>query len=193
MEKKRTKWGKKLVVFLTISFIIVSIFIYTNAQNEIDKNALITYGFLKKQVDTLTTYIDTNIKRIESKINSITNKTNELNNRINNIESNLNNLNNIPQVTSTFKSTKGKYELIKVKKGQIIIFDNSTQFILRSGVALSILPPQTALIDVTSAKDIVNGQNIQRNHLIIVVKDDGRGFKANEDVWCYINGGYKLK
>lgn len=217
MEKERKRWfkkGIKIIAGLSASLILsVGIFIFANSQ-KIDSNALITYGFFKKQVDQLTAYIDTKIKSLDDKINkavsqptsnSDLNKLKQdvdqlkqdvslLKNQVSSLDQKITNLSKGTKVQSQkgFIFTKG-YEIIKVSKGKTILFSASSEFILRTGRATSVVPKSASIIDLSVSKDIGNAQNIAANHLLLVVKDDGRGFRALEDVWVIVNGGYKIK
>jgi len=196
LEKKRKQWNKKLLI-LGVIFILLTItaIVYAD-QNEIDKNALITYGYFKKQIDTLKDYIDQNIKKIEFNISAILNKVNELDNQVKNNQKDIESLKSSvqnPFIPKDFKNTNGVYEYVKVKKGQTIIFGHSSEFILRSGKAFSVLPQNAVLIDLTDGKDIVKNKEILKNHLILVVYNDGRGFFAVEDATCFVKGSYKIK
>jgi len=191
----------------------ISAFIF--ASQNIDSNALITYGYFKKQIDSLTSYIDSKIKSLDDKINKLgssqstsngdftkleedlrktNSELNQLKDRVSLLEKRISNISsgNQNQTKKDYVVTKG-YEVIKVAKGKTIIFDSSSEFILRTGKALSIVPKSASIIDLSTSKDISNAQSIPANHLLLVIRDDGRGFKAIEDVWVIVNGGYKIR
>ncbi|WP_039766890.1 hypothetical protein [Caldicellulosiruptor sp. F32] len=215
MEKERRRWYKKGINVIVIAIVVIVLgagVIFASSQS-IDNNALITYGFFKKQLDQLKTYIDSKINELDSKISKASN-TSQNSTDVIQLQKQLSNLNleveklrkqvsdleaklkvqaqGQGQAKSEFALTKG-YEIVKVPKGKVIVFDASTEFILRVGKATATVPKGASLIDLTAAKDIGNNQQISKNHLVLIVKNDGRGFKAIDDVWVIVNGGYKIK
>jgi hypothetical protein len=85
-----------------------------------------------------------------------------------------------------------KYQVICVKAKDSLICGNSTEFILRSGKALSKTTKQGGISDVTSGKDLKSDETVPLNHLIIVPRDDGRGLKAQTDCYVMIKGSYEI-
>ncbi|WAM32285.1 coiled-coil domain-containing protein [Caldicellulosiruptor naganoensis] len=215
MEKERRRWYKKGLNLTIVAIVLLAIgsgVIFASNQS-IDKDALITYGFFKKQIDQLESYINSRINELNTKINKVSNTTSnnaevaqlqkqlstltleleKLKKQVSDLETKIKGQNQAQgQSKSGFTSTKG-YEVIKLPKGKVIVFDASTEFIVRVGKAISIVPKGTSIIDLTAAKDIGNGVQLPANHLLLVVKGDGRGFKAVNDVWVIVNGGYKIK
>lgn len=186
--------------------------IFASSQS-IDSSALVTYGFLKKQVDQLKAYIDNKINELDKKIKD-TNVSSEQAQDISKLQSQLANLSSeieklklqttqldakLKNISSSsgvkkgdFIYTKG-YEVIKVPKGKTILFDASTEFVVRVGKAATYMPKGATIIDLTSAKDVGANQQLLFNHFYLVARSDGRGFKALDDVWVIVNGGYKIK
>ena len=83
------------------------------------------------------------------------------------------------------------YTPVNIKEGKIIIADEGTVIILRSGIAKAHVPGENGISDVTSGKDIYNGENIGQNHLLIVPRSDGRGLVASTECWLLVKGGYE--
>lgn len=84
------------------------------------------------------------------------------------------------------------YELVNVPKGQHFIGQQSTEFILRGGKGLVISAAGGGLQDVTDGVDLSGGQDVPRNHLLIVPREDGRGLIAETDVIIMVKGGYTV-
>ncbi len=215
MEKERRRRFKKGINFLVLVLVagVLSIGVIFASSQSIDSSALVTYGFLKKQVDQLKAYIDNKINELDKKIKD-TNVSSEQAQDISKLQSQLANLSSeieklklqtaqfdakLKNISSSsgvkkgdFIYTKG-YEVIKVPKGKTILFDASTEFVVRVGKAATIVPKGATIIDLTSAKDVGANQQLLFNHFYLVARSDGRGFKALDDVWVIINGGYKIK
>jgi len=83
------------------------------------------------------------------------------------------------------------FEAIYVPAGRSLIADAGVEFILRSGNATALSGPD-GMVDATGGRDIVNGQAIPANHLLLVPRTDGRGFRANSGVWVMIKGSYVI-
>ncbi|ADQ40323.1 hypothetical protein Calkr_0800 [Caldicellulosiruptor acetigenus I77R1B] len=215
MEKERRRRFKKGINFLVLVLVagVLSIGVIFASSQSIDSSALVTYGFLKKQVDQLKAYIDNKINELDKKIKD-TNVSSEQAQDISKLQSQLANLSSeieklklqtaqfdakLKNISSSsgvkkgdFIYTKG-YEVIKVPKGKTILFDASTEFVVRVGKAATIVPKGATIIDLTSAKDVGANQQLLFNHFYLVARSDGRGFKALDDVWVIVNGGYKIK
>ena len=215
MEKERRRRFKKGINFLLLVLVLgmLSVGVIFASSQSIESNALVTYGFLKKQVDQLKAYIDNKINELDKKIKD-TNISSEQAQDISKLQSQLANLSSeieklklqtaqldakLKNISSSsgvkkgdFIYTKG-YEVIKVSKGKTILFDASTEFVVRVGKAATYMPKGATIIDLTSAKDVGANQQLLFNHFYLVARSDGRGFKALDDVWVIVNGGYKIK
>jgi len=78
-----------------------------------------------------------------------------------------------------------------IPAGSTLIGEAGAEFILRSGTATAVTGPD-GMVNVTAGRDIVNGNNIPTNNLLLVPRSDGRGFYADTDVWVMIKGGYQI-
>ncbi|ADQ45697.1 hypothetical protein Calkro_0815 [Caldicellulosiruptor kronotskyensis 2002] len=215
MEKERRRRFKKGVNFLILVLVagVLSMGVIFASTQSIDSNALVTYGFLKKQVDQLKAYIDNKINELDKKIKdtnissgqaqdisklqsqlaNLSSEIEKLKKQTTQLDTKLKNVSGSSVVKkSDFVYTKG-YEVIKVPKSKTILFDASTEFVVRVGKAISVVPKGATIIDLTSAKDVGANQQLLFNHFYLVARSDGRGFKALDDVWVIVNGGYKIK
>ncbi|MDP4093052.1 MAG: hypothetical protein Q8920_06785 [Bacillota bacterium] len=87
----------------------------------------------------------------------------------------------------------GVYQVVSVKAGQSMIGGSSTEIILRSGQAKAIGTSGAGISDLTGGKDLLTGYTVAPNHLLLVPRDDGRGIKANTDLWVMVKGAYKIQ
>ena len=86
------------------------------------------------------------------------------------------------------------FAAVKIDAGTSVICKAGTEVIIRSGYA-SAIDNETAdgIPDLTSGTNVPGGKNFDRNHLLIIPKEDGRGIKCSDDCWIMIKGGYTLQ
>lgn len=90
--------------------------------------------------------------------------------------------------------TSSKFEVVEVKAGQTVIFtDASVEFILRSGDATAIASENGGLADLTEGVDLLTGDSLKKNHLMLVPRNDNRGIVAKSDLWVMIKGTYEFR
>lgn len=85
------------------------------------------------------------------------------------------------------------FTLVNVNPGQTVLFDSGAQFILRKGNGVIIGNEQGGIADTTYGLDLPNGTEMPSNHMLVVPRDDGRGFKASNDVIIMVKGGYSFR
>ncbi|MBP3284673.1 MAG: hypothetical protein J6M02_04160 [Clostridia bacterium] len=90
-------------------------------------------------------------------------------------------------------TTSGSFELITLAENESLICQTGTEIIIRSGRCAAIATEAGGLSDTTDGKDIPNGEIIQKNHLIIVPKNDGRGIRCEITGAVMIKGSYEKK
>ncbi|MFO7636879.1 MAG: hypothetical protein R6W96_06195 [Clostridia bacterium] len=77
------------------------------------------------------------------------------------------------------------YQVIRLNPGDKLLASSTSELILRSGSAKAIgNVHDEGLANVTTGTEIKNGQNIPRNHMLVIPRGDGRGIVA--DTECYI-------
>ena len=81
---------------------------------------------------------------------------------------------------------------VHMTSGQTLFGNEGTEIILRSGMAVVQANGVDGLANVTSGQDIGLGEAIERNHLLIVPRTDGRGVHATSDVWLLVKGGFSI-
>ncbi len=85
------------------------------------------------------------------------------------------------------------FEVEEVQAGQIISLEANTQFILRAGDALAIGGVGGGLSDLTTGIDLKTDDPLEKNHLLLIPKSDGRAVKMLTHGWVMISGGYSIK
>lgn len=86
-----------------------------------------------------------------------------------------------------------KFTIVNVSMGQTIIFDTGAEFIVRKGNGVIIGTDKGGIADTTFGYDLPNGTEMPANHLLVVPVDDGRGFKASNEVIIMVKGGYSFR
>ena len=90
-------------------------------------------------------------------------------------------------------STMISYDIVNLKTNQKLIGKESTEIILRSGEAEAIDNGVNGISDLTEGKDLLSGDTVITNHLLIVPRDDGRGIKAITEIYVMVKGGYEIQ
>lgn len=87
----------------------------------------------------------------------------------------------------------GSYTIVEVKVGQKLFGKEGTEMILRSGEATAIDNGANGVSDITAGKDLMTGQAVGLNHLLLVPRDDGRGIQAITDLFVMVRGAYSIQ
>lgn len=85
------------------------------------------------------------------------------------------------------------YVVVQVSAGQKLLGKGGTELILRSGEATAIDNGANGVSDMTAGKDLMTGQSVGQNHLLLVPKDDGRGIQAITDLFIMVRGSYTIQ
>lgn len=87
-----------------------------------------------------------------------------------------------------------KFIAILLKPGDQLIASESTEIILRSGSATAIANEAgNGISDITSGADLVTGNTVPWNHLLIVPRTDGRGILIHNEAWVMVKGDYEIQ
>ncbi|MCG8485656.1 MAG: hypothetical protein MJA31_20290 [Clostridia bacterium] len=159
--------GKVLIISF-IGLVMFSI-IATASSNSLgtEQDPVVTVSYVEAKINELKTYIDE--KLANTTLPSDTQSTTDE-----------------PQVVTAF-------EVLNLQENQSLIGKDSTEIILRSGTANAIDNGVDGISDLTGGKDLKSGDEIERNHLLIVPRDDGRGILATSEIWVMVKGGYEIK
>lgn len=85
------------------------------------------------------------------------------------------------------------YVVVQVSPGQRLLGKGGTEIILRSGEATAIDNGANGISDMTAGADLMTGQSVGLNHLLLVPKDDGRGIQAKTDLFVMVRGSYTIQ
>lgn len=98
----------------------------------------------------------------------------------------------LPAVKSEVKESTS-FQVAVIPKGKTFVGEESCEFIVRSGEAISVISENGGLCDVTAGRDIGANEEITKNHHIIIPRSDERGFVAKTDVIVMVKGSYSVK
>ncbi len=90
-------------------------------------------------------------------------------------------------------AASNSYVVVQVGVGQKLLGKGGTEIILRSGEATAIDNGANGVSDMTAGKDLMTGQSVGQNHLLLVPKDDGRGIQALTDLFVMVRGAYTIQ
>jgi hypothetical protein len=79
--------------------------------------------------------------------------------------------------------------VLNPQAGQIIIFDEGAEFILRGGRGTAVTGVD-GILNVTAGVDVTNGTEISLNHLMMIPRTDGRGVHFHTESWIMVRGDY---
>lgn len=80
----------------------------------------------------------------------------------------------------------------ELEPGQRLIAKGGTELILRGGQAVAVLEGANGLNNITTGKDLQNGESLGLNQLIIVPRDE-RGIRATNKAWVMVRGRYEIR
>lgn len=137
-------------------------------------------------------YVDQQIAKYLGEIENLPVSTSNKNDIVNSVVAEINNT-YVFDGTSMNESNAIMYVPVQVASGKIIEGGEGAEIILRSGNATAYCPGEDAIVDVTTGLELWNNRDIERNHLILIPRKDGRGVKVTEEAWFMIKGAYTIK
>lgn len=94
---------------------------------------------------------------------------------------------------NTSDSFSDTFSVVNVSAGKQVVLSGGAEFILRKGSGTVVGSSLGGLSDTTAGYDLSDGSQVPANHLLIVPRDDGRGFVASSDVIIMVKGGYSFR
>lgn len=173
---------KKRLILMTMSFALLvggATIIYGEENNDVgsETNPLVTLKYVEGRIEQLKYYIDQNIEIFRNENNAL--------------KENIANTQTTNQQTANNASTV--FNVVEVKAGQKLICGQSAEVIWRSGNATVIASELGGLTDVTVGKNLSQGEEVTKDHLIIVPRGDGRGMNVIVDSYVMVKGEYSIE
>ena len=97
-----------------------------------------------------------------------------------------------PVVSKSYVDAKTSFSPVEMAEGQRLLGGGGTEMILRSGEAAAIDNGSNGVSDLTSGLDLMTGDRVELNHLLLIPRDDGRGITALTEAWVMVRGDYEL-
>ena len=97
-----------------------------------------------------------------------------------------------PVVSKSYVDARTTFSPMELTAGQRLIGGEGAEIILRSGEATAIDNGSNGVSDLTSGTDLMTGNQVATNHLLLVPRDDGRGITAITDIWVLVRGNYTI-
>lgn len=167
----------------------------TTGEPGTDSDPLVTQSYVDEKISELTTKVN----ELTTKVNDLTAKEKSLTESVTSLTATNDELTGIvdglmKKVDENEKATL--FEVLELKKDQQLILGASAEIILRGGKATAIASTSGGLSDITAGtgKDVLTGQQVPLNHLLLISRDDGRGLKVTtEKAWILVKGKYSIK
>jgi len=83
------------------------------------------------------------------------------------------------------------FKVVSVPAGRKIT-GAGTELILRAGRARAVGGAGGGLSDLTAGRNLSKGDKVEADHLLLLIKDDGRGVVAETDAIFLVRGEYKI-
>ncbi|MEG0951781.1 MAG: hypothetical protein RSE96_07640, partial [Niameybacter sp.] len=94
------------------------------------------------------------------------------------------------EINALKQQGSSSYTVVNVPQGSSIVGAQGTEIIVRSGNGMVLASEGGGLQDMTDGKDLLNGSEVPKYHLVIVPREDGRGILATKDLIVMVRGGY---
>lgn len=85
-----------------------------------------------------------------------------------------------------------QYEVVRVPGGKTIYTGRGTEVIVRTGTVEAIEGEKGGISDVTAGRNLETGDTVERDHLVLSPREDGRGLKVESEAYVMIRGDYTL-
>ncbi|MGE4215313.1 MAG: hypothetical protein AB7E42_11140 [Anaerotignaceae bacterium] len=177
--------NKKIAVFGTVTALIVAGTIYSvGAASSVDPGSsadpIVTKSYVDESIANLLGILNTSVSSTGTAINE--------QRIVDNVMA------QIEDLGTADTSGALTFEPVQATQGQIVVGKEGAEIILRSGTAISYCTGVDGIIDTSTGAEYFNGTELEKNHLIIIPRADGRGaVVTSQEAWFIIKGGYEIK
>ena len=169
---------RNVVIILTITLSLSWVFLALAAEPGSAKDPLISLSYfdskikeLKEEVlEALTKDLDEKFEKTEKEIEST-----------------------LDELKEKGVAAPSTFEVVNVKENESLICEAGTEIIVRSGKFTAVGGETGGVSDVTAGKDLVTGEFIANNHLLIIPKSDGRGIASKIAGAVMVKGDFEKK
>ena len=177
------RYGKKVLILLVCAVLTVvtvaGAFSVAAAYDGTD-DPLISFSYLKENVLTKLDDLNNIIFNHTGAITSIREELASLRNAL----------------TGMQEVDNSKYDVVYAVRGQIVRATEAGDYMLRSGTAYALVPANAggSISDYTTGTDILHGENIPLNHMLLIPRGDGRGLVVvSDEAYIMVRGGYTIE
>lgn len=91
------------------------------------------------------------------------------------------------------KSASATMRVIRLDAGQRLIGGEGAELVLRSGRALVIDITAQGIADLTAGRNLMQGDAVPAQHLMLIPRADGRGLHALTEIYLLVRGEYVVQ
>ena len=181
MLESKVKFKTNILIIGVLVFILMAGYIVqaVDSQPGSGEDPLVTQKYVEQRNEQMRVYYDQKNQELNASIQQNSTKISEIEAAINDI------LQKNQQASNL--------EIVTLTAGQILIAEAGCEIILRGGEANAVQSQLGGLSDVTGGRDIMQGQIIPDNHLLLVARTDGRGVKTEKGCTLMVRGKYSIK
>ncbi len=180
--KMKVTLNKKVVSAVVITTVLLTaLFINGSAEGTTpgsEADPVVTQSYVELKSEQTKYYIDSLITKNNQEVASLKTQLSELTQKVN---------------QSSGSGSGAAMESVLIVKGKTLLTGAGTEVILRTGAATALKGVGGGIADVTKGKDLIAGEIVSFNHLLISAKEDGRGMKITQDAYVMIRGAYTIK
>ena len=87
-----------------------------------------------------------------------------------------------------------EYEVLHLKENALLLSETPCEILLRSGSAAAYLAGNdNGLADLTDGGELMEGDALVSNHLLMIPRGDGRGLRiTSNEAYIMVRGGYRI-
>ena len=179
-----SKSRKTSIIVLTAIILVLSAVVISAADGVTpgsEQDPIVTQSYVEQKSEQIKYYIDSLIAQETAKLKT-------------ELELKGQEIAKLREEIKDAAKAAGKFQVVEMQKGQMLIAGEGAEIIPRSGKFSAIEDAFGGLSDITAAKDLKNGEAVVNNHMLIAARGEGRGLKALADKsFLIIKGTYTLQ
>jgi len=179
-----SKSRKTGVIVLTAIILVLSAVVISAADGVTpgsEQDPIVTQSYVEQKSEQIKYYIDSLLAQETAKLKT-------------ELEQKEQEIAKLREEIKNAAKAAGKFQVVEMQKGQMLIAGEGAEIIPRSGKFSAIEDAFGGLSDITAAKDLKNGEAVVNNHMLIAARGEGRGLKALADKsFLIIKGTYTLQ
>lgn len=188
--------GRKTWIVVIIAAILVLSAVVNSAADGVspgsEQDPIVTQSYVEQKSEQIKYYIDTLIEKVNSDAQAQAQEIAKLKAELELKDQEIAKL--AEEVKNGGSGGSDRFEVVELGKNQLLIAGEGAEIIPRSGKFSAVYGENGGLSDITSAKDLKNGEAVVMNHMLIASRGDGRGVKALADKsFLIIKGSYTVE